>query len=156
MWAGRSQGGKGDNLDLDDHIAALKYLLSSPCLSVHLHAFVSIMESPEYLKHDIGHGLMCGARLSLQHSGTDQLLCFLRGMLFTFPMVSNLIWFYMTLYLEQTKLVTVYGKILSASVDRYGNVLERIEIHRIYMKNISWYSRTLPGGILYTTNLPQV
>jgi hypothetical protein len=58
VWAGRSQGGKGD---LDDHIATLKYLLCSPSLSIHLNAFVSIMESPVYLKHDIGHGLMCGA-----------------------------------------------------------------------------------------------
>lgn len=147
MWAGRSQGGKGD---LDDHIATLKYLLRSPSLSIHMHAFVSIMESPEYLKHDIGHLFMCDAWVILQHSGTDQLQCFLKRMLVQLPMGSKSHLFYITFYLGQTELATGYGKILSASLSVEANW------------NTYLFIKKIDPGILghcqgiYTTNLPQI
>lgn len=40
-------------------VATLKYLLCSPPLSGHLHAFVSMMQPPDHLKDDIGQSRCC-------------------------------------------------------------------------------------------------
>lgn len=51
--------GVGSSITGEQFVAALKYLLCSPPLSGHLHAFVSMMQPPDHLKDDIGQSRCC-------------------------------------------------------------------------------------------------